>query len=83
MTLENDMIRLVFANGATVNVDLHANPQCGITWPPPERLVFWGGATFVRVSMSMLTDEQASGSKHLARGAEYQEELEAVNVLPI
>lgn len=84
-TMPNDMLRLIFTSGTHVDVCIGANPTCGISWPPPERLEFMG-AWFKRTRMSALTDEQAAGCKHLARGAEYEQEtpeLEPINVLPL
>lgn len=75
-TLPNDIIRLRFTHSdQAVDIDLASNPNCGISWPPPERIYFMG-VWFKRMKMSALTDEQAGMSKHLARGAEYLQEVD-------
>lgn len=74
-TVPGDLIRLRWTSGETMDVDLSRNPGCGISWPPPPRLLFWGAAWFERTSMSELSDEQAlaGASHHVARGAVYEQ----------
>lgn len=60
--------------------------DCGLTWPPPERIYFEGEGfreakdgdaaehVFKLISRSQLTDEQAEKTTHVMRGAEYRYE---------
>lgn len=72
-TLPNDMIRLRWSNGDTTDIWLAANPQCGMSWPPPERIKFWGSVWFVRTHMSRFADHEVP--RNVARGAEYVQEV--------
>lgn len=44
--------------------------KLGVEWPPPEKINL-NGTEYERVRMSQLTDEQAGGMTHVARGAMY------------
>jgi len=66
MTFEDDFVRLCMQSGF---MDLNC-VEYGISWPPPEQIVFEGFA-FARLGYSSITDEQRSKVTHVCRGAEY------------
>ena len=70
-TLPTDFIRL---HGPVMDIDLNCQEH-GLSWPPPDTLTHLGGQQldipFVMVTMSELTDEQATTNPTVARGAYY------------
>lgn len=76
MTYDDDMVRLTFMVG-TQTIPCKA---VGLEWPPPERLTELNGMPLdpmVRVSMSVITDEQRAEMTHVFRGAVYVYEVSA------
>lgn len=79
MTFDDDMVRFELISG-TVTLTCQ---NVGLEWPPPERLTALLGTNgemvdladpMVRVSMSVITDEQRATMTHVIRGAEYRYE---------
>lgn len=93
MKQPDDFIRVKMVVAGNVDLTLDKIPE--LDWPPPERLVLCGpdeegivreptdddhpSIILKRVSMSEWPDDVAASSDHLARGAQYEYELEPID----
>lgn len=67
MTFDDDYVRLLTPFGHKTIPLL----QLGLQWPPPEEISVHG-ASFKRLRLSQITDDQRAELTRVARGAEYQ-----------